>query len=267
VARAIVQPIRGRWLATDRALRAILADHPGDELASYVLAELLCIVGRSREGASLYADMRRNGTLNPGLYYREITALAATDRLEETDRLLQEARQIYPTQYTIWFTNVYFLMYTGRASTAIGIIEDVGGRPSGIPPQNFDDVLLAARALADRRPADAEQVVKVWLQRAHEGAGFAENATLFCGALGRFDEAFAILDAYYFGRGFRVPDIRFTPEQGSYTTPPERKTEFLFNRALHDLRKDQRFDRLTAELGLKDYWAKSGSRPDYLSTR
>ena len=98
----------------------------------------------------------------------------------------------------------------------------------------------------------------------HEGAGYAENAVQFACAVGRIDDAFAMAEAYYFGRGFTVPDIRFTRQQGAYSTQRDRPTGLLFMPVTQPMRADPRFDALTTELGLKRYWEESGVRPDYL---
>jgi hypothetical protein len=74
---------------------------------------------------------------------------------------------------------------------------------------------------------------------------------------------FAVAEAFYFGRGFVVPDVRFTREQGTYSPPGDRQTHFLFAPAAAAMRADRRFAALVADLGLDLYWRESGSRPDY----
>lgn len=97
-----------------------------------------------------------------------------------------------------------------------------------------------------------------------EGSGRAENTIQFASALGSIDEAFAVAEAYYFGRGFIVPELRFSREQGTYLRADDRLTGFLFNPALEPIRGDPRFDQMVGELGLKAFWKASGRPPDYL---
>src|SRR6187551_2390986 len=117
----------------------------------------------------------------------------------------------------------------------------VSTTPTGIPIEEFDKVALVANALLSRTPADVDRAMAVWMARARDGAGYAENSLQFACALGRLDEAFAIADAYFFGRGFVVPEIRFSQEQGTYMPQSERLTHFLFNPVTIVMRRDPRF--------------------------
>ena len=46
--------------------------------------------------------------------------------------------------------------------------------------------------------------------------------------LGRLDDAFAVAEAYYFSRGFTVPDVRAMFFGGTYSVMEERRTHLLF---------------------------------------
>jgi hypothetical protein len=56
-----------------------------------------------------------------------------------------------------------------------------------------------------------------------------------------------------------MPDAYFSKEQGMYSAE-ERHTYNLFGRPSAAMRRDPRFGQLTRELGLADYWARTGSR-------
>ena len=71
----------------------------------------------------------------PNIYYFRIRLLWATNRLEEADRLLDEASSVYPTHFAIWFTRFYLLTYSGRAGDAITLAQDRDRLPTGIPPR------------------------------------------------------------------------------------------------------------------------------------
>jgi hypothetical protein len=121
--------------------------------------------------------------------------------------------------------------------------------------------------LAAPSPALTKKVVEEWMQRARKGAGYAENAVQFLTTLGRVDDAFAVLRAYFFSEGFDCGELRFTATAGTYTPRDDRLTSWLFNPALARLRPDNRFGELVERLGLAAYWRETGRPPDYLTSR
>jgi DNA-binding winged helix-turn-helix (wHTH) protein len=265
VALATARPLRGWWLANERALLHAVAQHPDNGQLLFALLGLYLTVGRIAEALPLIERIEKQTPSLPDLYFFHITILWGMGRLEEADRLAAQAASVFPTHFAIWFTRFYMLMFSGRPSAAIALAEDRTQRPTGIPQSEFDSIVSVARAMQSRAQAEIDAVVKSQLALAHKGAGYAENAMQFAAALGRVDTAFAIADAYYFGRGFDVPELRFSPEQGTYTPLGDRLTGLLFKPSTRAMRSDPRFDVLVGELGLKTYWAESGHRPDYLA--
>jgi hypothetical protein len=105
--------------------------------------------------------------------------------------------------------------------------------------------------------------MRVNIQAAHNGAGYADNALLFACALGRLDDAFMLADAVFFSRGFDPGNLFFSEQQGAYLAPGDRLTSTLFQPVTAVMRADPRFELLVGEIGLKKYWDESGSTPDY----
>jgi hypothetical protein len=100
------------------------------------------------------------------------------------------------------------------------------------------------------------------MEAARRGRGYAENAAQLGAMLGRLDDAFSILEAYYFGSELAGRPA-FSEEQGEFW--PERRTAFLFAPITVLLRADARFERLMDRIGLKAYWAAAKHLPDYLA--
>ena len=125
--------------------------------------------------------------------------------------------------------------------------------------------MRVAKAIQSRSTPEVQVISKAWTERAHHGAGYAENAVQFLSALGQVDGAFAILRAYYFAEGFDPGEVRFGGAIGSFTARNDRQTAFLFNPAMAAVRADGRFEELTRELRLSDYWRASRRKPDYLA--
>lgn len=121
---------------------------------------------------------------------------------------------------------------------------------------------LMARAMLSGAPADAQAALAQAVAAGRHGAGYAENAIQYASALGRIDTAFAVCEAYFFGRGFTVADLRFSSQQRTYTRRDSRRTAFLFYPSTAALRADPRFTGLAERLGLARYWRDTGVRPD-----
>jgi tetratricopeptide (TPR) repeat protein len=263
-ALALLAPRFGGWLETERGVRHALLSSPEDPILLTLLALTVIAVGRAREAAAVYERIAQKlANPTPGFYVARIRALWTANRIEETDQLIAEALATFPTHYGLWFIRFYILLFSGRAEDAIALGENQEGRPTGILGSDFDSVLRVAHAMEAPTPTAVDTVMQEQLERARRGAGYAENAIQFASALGRMDQAFAIAEAYYFGRGFEVPEIRYAPEQGTYTPRRERLTAFLFAPSTAAMRADSRFERLIREAGLIRYWTESRAKPDY----
>ena len=155
------------------------------------------------------------------------------------------------------------LSFDGRADAAVALLETPEGRPPEAEEGYFARLARLARAIQSRDPAEADAVMATQMDAAHGSAGGAEHAIRNASALGRVDDAFAIADAYYFNRGFTVPDYG----EGSASSPEQRQTRLLFEPVTRPMRADSRFEKLVRDLGFDRYWRESGNRPDYRRTR
>ncbi|HXG99762.1 MAG TPA: winged helix-turn-helix domain-containing protein [Sphingomicrobium sp.] len=261
-ALAVAAPMIGNWLSMERELRRVLADHPRDDDALFALILIKQAVGHNVEAVILFERLAQAAPPTPLTVYTNIQALWSAGRIEETDAAINAGATLYPTHFAIWFTRFYILMSSGRADAAIALGEDRSGRPTGIPLKEFDDILAVARAARSGEAGEIDAVIATQMARARAAAGRAENAALFAALLGRMDDCFAILHAYYFGEGFIVPEVRFTAEQGTYTPRNDRRTLFLFNPMIKRVRADPRFAEITRRIGLDEYWRRSGIGPD-----
>jgi DNA-binding winged helix-turn-helix (wHTH) protein len=263
VAWAVLQPRIGGWWMVERTLRAGLTRHGNNQFLRSSLAGLLLSVGRCAESARQIELAVAAGPPSPSLLYSRVQSLWAANRPEEADRAMAEAFALYPSHFAVWFTRFYLLLYTGRAQEALAMSEDLEGRPTGIPSSNFASIEAVARAMLSRAPADIDAAIAANVELAHTGTGFAENTIQFAAALGRVDVAFRIARGYFFGIGFKVGDLRFTPEQRLYSRRRNRRTHFLFYPSTAAMRADPRFELLVQMLGLKRYWLDKGVQPDF----
>lgn len=262
-AYASMLPKLGAWAEADRRYRAALARFPADERLLFGYGARLLMTGRMRSGAALIDRAAAIAKPSPGYAFNHVQALWSAYRLAEAEAAMDAAWRLFPLHYAVWFTRFFLLLYTGRAEAALAMSGDLEARPRGIPPANFELIELVARAMISRAPAEIDRAVAANRAAAATGAGFAENAMQFAAALGRVDEAFAIAEAYFFGRGFRVGERRFSEMQGAFTRPVDRRTLDLFKPSTEAMRRDPRFERLVEEIGLAGYWRRAGVTPDY----
>ena len=257
-------PRRGAWQASERCFREGLQYHPKHDGLLLDLAFRLADVGRNGEAADYVRRAADNApSLDSALAWNSIQIFWSANRLAEADEAAERARQMLPRNTSSWFWQVYLLMFTGRAEAALTKLNDIENRPNGIPQDNFDIEIAVAQALQSRKPDDIAVAEKRVMDFAHQGGGYAENALMLLPALGRIDQAFAVADGYFFGRGFQVGERRFSATQGGYAPRAEARTMELFTPAAKPMRADPRFAKLVDELGLVKYWKDAGVVPDY----
>ena len=261
---ALARPITGNWSVVGRSLERSAIRRPQTYEVAFSLGKFLAGVGRNRE-ALHYETLLSPSQPIPSNYYNRALLLWSVGQDEDLDNLFSEAARIFPTHYAIWFARFYVWMLSGRPEEALALAADTTDRPTNIDPAEVESVMRVARAIQSRAPQEVELVTREWMTKAHEGAGYAENAVQFMAAMSKIDEAFAVLRAYFFSEGFDCGEIRFTSSQGTYTPRNDRLTAWLFNPAMARLRRDPRFPTIVNRLGLTRYWDASGVRPDYLA--
>jgi len=258
-ALAMSVPPNGRWQIVERGLRDAVDEHPRNEVILALLAFVLTCVGRHAEALSFDGRIA-NSSPPPGVLNQRLLALWSSNRLEETDRLAEMAIELYPHS-VIWFTRFTILMFSGRARMAIALAEDEEHRPASLSGSSVERLVDQARTVESGRLEDANRLMAAEVARARESCGYAESAIQIASSLGRLDEAFALAEAHYFGRGFAGGR---SAETGCSDSDLEyRMTKVLFWPSTRLMRADPRFNRLTEELGLERYWREVGVQPDF----
>lgn len=261
-ALAAMLPMYRHWFDVERALLPVATAHPHHGPANRMLGMVDLNVGRMREAAVRLRTALETESDWPQAYTRLIFALWGMGDIDQADAVMARAYANWPRHYSIWFTRERLLAYTGRAEAALAMFADRAGRPLSISEENFAMSAAEVRALGTREAADIDQASRLMIEWAHRGAGFAANAIMFHTEVGRMDDAFRLMDAYFFDRGFTVGPRRYSEEQGFYDIKRDRETSCLFCTTISGLRSDPRFGPMIREIGLSDYWRLSGTRPD-----
>lgn len=257
VALANARPMFGNWLMVEQDLRRVIARQPKNFLALDLLSKVYHITGRNLLSLDWLGKSVAGRTPSPGMLFAQARALWYAGRLDECDQVLAKGAQLYPTHFAIWFQRFYTALFSNRADTALALALDKSHWPSNIPEAEVQYVGRVAEAMVDPAPGRVDAVIAEVLARAHDGAGHAENSAQFAAALGSPRTSFEILHAYYFGEGYTVPEVRFSPMQGVYTRVGDRMTNFLFAPSMVSLHRFAEFGALTRRLGLAGYWRRS----------
>jgi tetratricopeptide (TPR) repeat protein len=253
----IMSPVYRNWLDAEQEARRALSKNPKFPILLFVLSDVLGSVGRWREATELSNRLDRKKFLLPGAERKAIINHWSAGDLQAADEAIKAAVERWPKQRQVWRTQVAYLLYSGRASEALLILNDPQVRPLDAVPGMIEAASATARALTgeiSRKDAIAANLTHL---RTDPGAALAVAQA--CAAMDDLKTSFDLLDGYYFGEG-----------QWAGLAPPggdqDRQTSRLFQPPMRGLWKDGRFAALVRRIGLTDYWRRSGSRPDYLST-
>ena len=250
----LLEPVYRNWLTAERDDRRALKTNPRLPILLFIMSNMLGSVGRWREAAEFSKRFDRKNFLIPGADRKVIMDLWASGDLQGADRTLTEAIERWPQHPQIWRMRMTYLMYSGRPVEALALVQEGIDRPVELSSQFVDAVRNTAEALAGRR--DKAEAVQHALDYVKANPKSALQVAQASAALGAPEEAFALLDGYYFGEG-----------KWSGLAPPggdlDRVTAPLFEPPMRTLWKARQFDRLLERIGLNDYWRRAGVIPDF----
>lgn len=249
----MLDPVYRNWLAAERAARDAVKLHPTFPIHIFLLSDVLGSVGRCREAAEVSNKADRSRFLIPGADRKVMVNLWAAGYLQQADEALTQAIERWPEHPQIWRTRMAYLMFSGRALEALALI-DSPERPGAIPPGLIAAAKATGQALTGAIAASAAIEANLHLARGTPGS--ALQVAQACAALGDGSTAMALLRGYYFGKGDWAA---LAPPGGD----SDRITGPLFLPPMKSLWRQPQFDQLLQEIGLHEYWRRSGTTPDF----
>lgn len=251
----LMSPVYRNWLNAEQGARRALSKNPNYPILLFVLSDVLGNLGRWREAMQLSNRLDRKKFLLPGAERKAIINLWAAGELQTADEAVQAAAERWPKHRQIWRTQIAYLLYSGRASEALSILNNAENRPIDVPLDVIEAASATARALAGE--ISRIEGVAINLSFLKNNPKRALAVAQACAAMGDAATSFDLLDGYYFSDG-----------EWAALSPPggdqDRQTSPLFQPPMRGLWKDERFTALVRRIGLADYWRTSGSDPDYM---
>ena len=250
----LLSPLYRHWRSAEQADRTALKTCLPIPLLLFLLSETLSSVGRCKEAAATSIKSDRKSFIIPGADRRTIVDLWAAGDVQSADEALKVAVDHWAQQPQVWRTRLAYLMYSGRPSDALALLDDEAERPPNTPATLMNAVHATASVLNGHgNAADAVKSNLAYLESSPAALFAVVHA---CAALGDLNTSFELLSGYYFGQGVWK---KIAPEGGDQ----DRATSPLFQPPMKSAWTDRRFGQLVWSIGLEDYWRRSGTVPDF----
>jgi tetratricopeptide (TPR) repeat protein len=250
----MLEPLYRNWLAAEREGRKALQRQPRYPILLFLLSDMLGSVGRWREAAELSRRLDRSRFLIAGADRKVLINLWSAGDLQGADEAMRIAADHWPQHPQIWRTRVAYLLFSGRAGEATALIDNPAERPPGASSAQLAAMRETAATLRDG--ATANPPISAKLAYLRETPSAALPVAQACSAVGAAAAAMSVLRGYYFGEGtWRA----VAPVGGD----ADRLTGALFQPPMRSLWPIAEFNSLLGRIGLNDYWARSGTQPDF----
>jgi adenylate cyclase len=255
-ARLSTIPDIGRWQEKQEILDAGLTSDPNDVFMLSRGALFRVSVGYLRAAILDYAIALRIDPLAPQAHLGYGISLWLGGRAREADAFLRKACEIWPEHVQLWFYRYWILLNSDFVDDAEHHL--AAPRPGAIDDAFVQQQIRVVRAARDARGPGATEWIN-WMKSADPGlvARLAMQSGPLLARLGRFDDAFAVLES-----ALRPPWRSQIWGPAPFRVRPGAITATLFSPASRDLRRDPRFAQLTVQIGLAAFWRDRQLWPD-----
>ncbi len=244
-------------------LRAILARDPNDIFAMRQLWGLLQTAGRSRDALALVERALAIKPLAAANNFPKAQLLWILGRTAEADRVIDRAMQYWPDHWFVRGARFSIFAYTGRPRAALAMLDNEETRPQSFSSASVALWRVSLAALDQRSPASIAAARKANVEAAERDLKLSTQAICVLSTLGEVDSAFEIVDALFAVRAAADARLQSAANRGPVRSTAWRFAPWLFIPPTAPLRADPRFRSLCDGIGLTEYWANRGIRPDY----
>ena len=248
---------------TEDRLREVLATAPNNILAMRDLWAPLQSSGRSRDTLAMIERALAVKPLAAANNYPRAQLLWILGRNAEADRVIDRAMQFWPSHRFVRFARFTIYAYTGRPRAALAMLNGEQTRPQNYTPEAISLWRVSLAAIDQRTPASISAARRANLEVARRTPALSNQAILTLSTLGEVDAAFEIAEELF---AVRRPSGR--QPRAAANWPPAKSTAWrtapwLFTPPTAPMRADPRFKTICDGIGLTEYWAKRGIKPDY----
>jgi tetratricopeptide (TPR) repeat protein len=243
--------------------RAILATDPANVIAMRLLWGMLQSTGRSHDALALVERALAIKPLAAGNNYPKAQLLWILGRVPEADRVIDRAMQYWPDHWYVRGARFSIFAYTDRPRAALAMLDNQDTRPQAFSPASVALWRVSLAALDQRTPASIAAARKANLEAAERDLKLSTQAICVLSALGEVNAAFDIVDALFAVRAESDPRQQAAPNRTPVRSTAWRFAPWLFIPPTAPIRADPRFQTLCDGIGLTEYWAKRGIKPDY----
>lgn len=208
-------------------------------------------VGRMAEAVEAARRAVRLDPLSPGPRNALLSALAYSGRIAEAEQELSRAERIWPGTSNMVDARFRFDLRYGDPRNALRMLNDADNAfLADSLSEGHEATRLFLRARIDPSATNVAAILAISREQARRyGTTVSTACVQALSHFGQVDEAYRRLAA-----DRRLEDISYG-------------TEILFRPHLRAFRHDRRFIRLSARLGLLQYWRRSARWPDFCRDR
>jgi DNA-binding winged helix-turn-helix (wHTH) protein len=252
------------WMTRDRRLRQILAIDPRNLDAINELVLMLQAAGLNRESWNWNERALAIEPLSRVLLGRRAMKLWIAGRVPEADKVIDQARALWPSDPWLWGVQFLILALTGRPRAAAAMRAT---DPTMIGPRQEAEMWRASLIALDQpSPKTIAAARDACFNGARIGAQLGGQAVMILSALDEVDAAFDVANGFLLSRGSIVQRRKRLFKAEINDAGWRINTQWLFVPPAAVMRADPRFLPLCEGVGLADYWRARGVRPDYQLT-